>query len=127
MKVVRWGAQSAAYKALLRNPKKEDYERLVRACIEALIIHEQDVLVKFPYTLKFPKGFPKGILEEKVEHWNLHRIKAKSLLAWLRERGYTDVTTGMLRTQQVAFTKTTQSFLQIGEDEFDFDERQEQP
>jgi hypothetical protein len=71
---------------------------MVSACVEAIVRGSADVLARFPYTLKFPKDFPKGILEVKYEDGtNVHRIKAKKLLAWLNARGYTDITTDSLR------------------------------
>jgi hypothetical protein len=79
---------------------------LVRGAVEALISGSTDVLVAFPYVFKFPKDFPKGVLVEKTPTANIRRVKAKKLLDWLRQRGYTDITTDALRAAQISFTKT---------------------
>lgn len=98
MRVNRHGKPSKAFTSRLRAATSDDYERMVQACVEALIRGSQDVLGRFPYTLKFPKGFPKGILEIKYEDGtNIHRMKARKLLAWLNANGYTDITTDSLR------------------------------
>lgn len=102
MKVTRHGKPSKLFTDRLRAPTSDDYERMVHVCVEALVRGSQDVLALFPYTLKFPEDFPRGILEVKYEDGsNVHRIKAKKLLAWLRERGHTDITTEDLRRQAI--------------------------
>ena len=102
MKVVRHGKPSKLYTDTLRSPTSDDYERLVSAAVEAVIGGSTDVLVAFAYTLKFPEDFPKGILVEKVEHKNVHRIKAKKLLKWLYDHGHTDITTDTIRGALIA-------------------------
>lgn len=97
MKVNRHGKPAKAYTDTLREPKKDDYQRLVNAVLEALIAGKKDVCIAFPYVFKFPADFPKGVLEEKVDDVNIRRCKAKKLLDWLREHGHTEVTTESLR------------------------------
>jgi hypothetical protein len=98
MKVNRHGKPSKAFTSRLKAPTRADYERMVSACVEAIVRGSADVLARFPYTLRFPKDFPRGILEVKYEDGtNVHRIKARKLLAWLNARGYTDITTDSLR------------------------------
>lgn len=92
MKVNRHGKPSKAYTSMLRGPTSADYDELVAACVEAVINGSEDVLVAFAYTLKFPRGFPKGILTEKQEHKNIHRVKARKLLRWLCDNGHTGMT-----------------------------------
>lgn len=104
MKVVRHGKPAKAFTERLRSPVDADFDAMVQACVDAIVRGSTDVLALFPYTLKFPKGFPKGILEVKYEDGtNVHRIKAKKLLKWLNEAGYTDITMDMLRGEQIAF------------------------
>jgi hypothetical protein len=105
VKVVRHGKPSNAYLATLRKSKKSDYDLLVKACIEALVSGENDVIICFSYTMKFPAGFPKGVLESKVDDKNIHRIKARKLLTWLHENGHTEATVEMVKLQRAAFTK----------------------
>lgn len=90
---------------------------MVHGCLEALIRGEKDVLVLFPYVLKFPEDFPRGILEVKYDDGsNVHRIKAKKLLQWLHEKGHTDITMDSLKGHQIAFGLKTTEF----EKSFDF-------
>jgi hypothetical protein len=108
-KVVRHGKPSNAYLDTLRKPKKSDYDLLVKSCIEALVSGENDVIIGFSYVTKFPAGFPRGILEYKVDDKNVHRIKARKLLTWLHENGYTDATVEGLKQQRTAFSKFEKS------------------
>lgn len=104
MRVVRHGKPAKAFTSRLRAATSDDYERLVSACLEAVIGGSTDVLVAFPYTLKFPEDFPRGILMERTDDGsNIHRIKAKKLLKWLNTKGYTDVTMESLRGQVISF------------------------
>lgn len=103
MKVVRHGKPSKQYLQTLRSPDQEDYGRLVNVCLEAIVSGEKDVIIAFAYVLKFPDDFPKGILMEKIDDRNLHRIKAKKLLVWLHDNGHTEITSDMLRGQMVSF------------------------
>lgn len=105
MKVVRHGKPSNAYLRTLRKPKKNDYDKLVKAAIEAIVNGEVDVIVAFPYTFKFPKDFPTGVKTKGEGVANFHRIKARKLLTWLREHGHTEVTVKDIRYQRSAFTQ----------------------
>lgn len=114
MKVIRHGKPKKEYLATLkRRPTKADYDKLVTACMEAIINGEIDVLVSFAYVAKFPKGFPKGILVQKVDDKNIHRIKARKLLTWLNENGHTLVTVEALKRQRWAFTRLENSFAEL--------------
>ena len=77
---------------------------MVSAAVEAIVTGSTDVLVTFPYTLKIPKDFPRGVLEEKTEDGgNVHRIKARKLLKWLNDRGHTEISAEMLRGEIISF------------------------
>ena len=104
MMVVRHGRPSKAYLATLRKPVESDYEQMVQACLDAIIRGFTDVLVRTPYVLKYPKDFPKGILEIKYDDGsNVYRVKAKKLLRWLNENGHTDITMDVLKGQVIRF------------------------
>ena len=104
MNVTRHGKPSRAFTGTLRAPTSDDYDLLVHSAVEAIVGGSTDVLVSFAYTLKFPDSFPRGILVEKTESGgNVHRIKAKRLLKWLGDNGYTDITTTSLWGQSVSF------------------------
>jgi hypothetical protein len=105
MQVTRHGKPKGSYLATLRKPKKTDYDLLVKACMEAIISGENDVTIAFSYITKFPAGFPRGLLETKVDDKNIHRIKARKLLTWLHKEGHTLITVESLKQQRVAFTK----------------------
>lgn len=109
----RHGRPRKDYLDSLKRPTKGDYGKLVRACLEALINGETDVLIGFSYVLKFPADFPRGILEKRMDTVNVHRIKARKLLDWLRDKGYTSITASDLREQKIAFTKLERSFNEI--------------
>lgn len=68
-----------------------DYERMAEACKLAVISRQDDILLSFPYFVKFTsKGFPKGILVDKTPTTNIYKVKAKKLLDWLHEHEYSD-------------------------------------
>lgn len=117
MDVVRHGKPHGSYLATLRKPTSQDYNKLVKACMEAIISGEIDVIIAFPYVMKFPSGFPKGILERKEGANNIHRIKARKLLTWLHEQGHTVITVEALKRQRAEFTKVENSFDKIWLDE----------
>lgn len=108
--IVRHGRPHRSYLATLRAPTKKDYEKLVRVCMEVLIRDELDVTIAFAYTLKLPDTFPRGILERKEGASNIHRIKARKLLAWLYEQGHTSLTLDDLAKQRIVFTKAEREF-----------------
>jgi hypothetical protein len=99
----------------LKKPLKADYHRLVQACVEAIIAGENDVLIAFSYTLKFPKGFPKGILMEETRYSDIRRVKAKRLLHWLHDNGHTNITPLIIRKQAMAMGRLS-SFLNACDD-----------
>lgn len=102
----RVGRPKREYLDSLQNkPKKADWDRLLTACLEALIAGENDIIVAFSYVTKLPKDFPRGILEHKVEDKNVHRIKARKLLRWLYKHGYTTITIEDVKSQQMHFGK----------------------
>ena len=109
--IVRHGKATNAYRASLRKPSIKDYEKLVEVCITAIIDEEVDIAVSFSYLLKFPKDFPRGILESReIDGSNVHRIKAKRLLMWLHDNGHTAATVEMLGAQKRNVTKMLMAF-----------------
>jgi len=88
---------------LQKRARKADYERLVTSCLEAIISGEKDVLVAFAYVTRLPDDFPRGILEDKTETSNIHRIKARKLLTWLYDKGYTTLTLEDVKQQRMNF------------------------
>jgi len=84
--------------------------------MEAIISGEVDIIVAFSYVTKFPKDFPRGILERKEGANNIHRIKARKLLTWLHEQGHTFVTVDALRRQRAEFSKVERKFADFEDD-----------
>jgi hypothetical protein len=113
----RHGKPRNDYLNSLKKPKRADYEKLVHACVDAIVQGEKDIIVAFAYTLKFPKDFPKGILERKEGNNNIHRIKARKLLMWLHSKGYTPITVAGLKYQAMELGKVT-SFLNKFDQDF---------
>jgi hypothetical protein len=101
----RRGRPTKAFLKGLKRPRKADYDRLVRGAIEAILSGSEHVLVAFPYTVKFPKGFPKGVLVEKTLVSNIYRVRARLLLEWLHEHGHTEITNATLGMSLRQFNK----------------------
>lgn len=119
----RHGRPRGDYLATLQTKaNKPDYDRLVMACVAALVDGERDIFVSFNYTLKFPSDFPKGIIVEEDDFTNTHKIKARKLLDWLHERGYTTLSYEKLHITSRELTKSINSFLQINEIDVDNDQ-----
>lgn len=107
MKVVRHGKPSKAFLATLRPPGVKDFDKLVESCMAAIISGHNDVIIRFPYTMKFPADFPRGICESKEPNGtNIHRVKAKRLLTWLHANGHTAATVEMLGVQKRLYAET---------------------
>lgn len=66
----------------------EDYERLAVAVVRAITLKQRDLLIKFPYFVKLPDSFPKGILQHKDEQYNYYRCKTFRLADWLFEHNH---------------------------------------
>jgi hypothetical protein len=115
LNIIRHGRPAKAYLATLKEtPSKSDYDALVRACVEAIVTGESDIIIKFSYIAKFPEGFPKGILVERAGPIDSHRVKARKLLTWLHEQKHTDITVAGLKQQREMFTKF-ENFLDSGQ------------
>lgn len=106
MKVVRHGKPHGSYlRSLKQKAEQEDYDKLVTACIEALVSGERSILVSFAYVAKMPKDFPKGKIHSKVDDKNIRIISALKLLHWLKKHGYTTITPDAIRQRQAQFGK----------------------
>jgi hypothetical protein len=86
---------------------------LVVAAMSAIIKGEDDVIIAFSYLTKFAQDFPKGISVRREGELAVRRIKARKLLTWLNEHGYTDVSVEQLKKQREAFSKFESSFSEI--------------
>lgn len=93
------------YVESLRKPLLPDYNKLAIACVEAIIDGGNDVIVAFSYLMKFPEGFPKGILLREDGLVDIRKIKARKLLTWLNEKGYTEISVEGLKKQREALSK----------------------
>lgn len=73
-----------------RGAKDAMYAKMVDACIEAIILRETDILITFPYFIRFTdKTFPRGMLVSKTATTNVYKIKVKKLMNWLHKKSYT--------------------------------------
>lgn len=88
-----------AYRASLKLPTEADYQRMLQACIEALLNKQLDVMMVTSHLMKFPRDFPKGVLDHKAHPNVIRRVKASKLLAWMHKKGHTTVTAEMLRVE----------------------------
>ena len=109
--VTRHGNPSKAYRQSLRSMATEDIDKLVEVCITAITNDEIDIIILFAYTLKFPEDFPRGIcISKNSDGSNVHRVKAKRLLMWLYNKGYTAATVEMIGVQKRKFAESFRKF-----------------
>ena len=70
---------------------REDYERMAAGAIEALAGGYLNMFLTFPWFVKMDKTFPRGICVARSMTTNTYKAKARKLLDWLHERGYSKV------------------------------------
>lgn len=104
-----------AYLKSLRAATKDDYNHLLKACVEAWLSGQEDIVLATSYRLAFPSDFPKGIIQAKQPPVVYRRIKVNRLINWLNKHGHTAVTMEDLRVEQRKVTLTLKEILQ---DEF---------
>jgi len=69
--------------------KEQMYKEMAAACVRHLIAREENILISFPYFVKFKaEGFPPKQLVKKTPTSNIYKIKVKRLLDWLYKMGY---------------------------------------
>lgn len=85
--------------------------------MSAIIKGDDDVIIAFSYLTKFAQDFPKGIAVRREGELAVRKIKARKLLTWLNEHGYTDVSVEQLKKQREAFSKVEASFSKLGLDD----------
>lgn len=73
-------------KAATHKASDEDYAKLSKAVVEAIVLKRKDVYIRFPYFVELDPTFPKGILYRRDEKFNWYRAKAFRLADWLYER-----------------------------------------
>jgi hypothetical protein len=74
--------------AATHSASEADYERLAVAVVQAITLKQRDIVIRFPYFVKLPEGFPKGILIRKDEQFNYYRAKCFKIADWLFEQGH---------------------------------------
>jgi hypothetical protein len=67
------------------------------------------VLVEFPNTATFTRGFPKGYVVERRSTTNVHKINAVKLLDWLHENGYSSYSARQLVQQTTDYERLESS------------------
>jgi hypothetical protein len=91
----RKGRSSKEYINSLKEPTKEDWQKLAAACIAAIIEDgcqaEANILVSFSYLMKFPKGFPRKFFVGVDGKSNIYQMRAVKLYEWLYEKGYATI------------------------------------
>lgn len=101
----RHGAKSAEYLATLREITPDDYKRLECLCVQAIVQGHESVEIVFPYTAKFAKDWPRGVLFKKDGPRNHFKCKPDKIMKWLLKHGHTCVTMEMLRLEQIKFSR----------------------
>lgn len=87
----------------------EDYQKLLQAVVQACVEHAgkfnyPSIEVAFHHLTQFADDFPKGIVVKKDGPVNVHRMKARKLLDWLRKHGHTELTVEHIAVAAKAFT-----------------------
>jgi hypothetical protein len=101
---------TSAVRDMLELSSKATYAALTKACIAAIVgraddDYRVDILIEFSYIIKFPKGFPKGVLVEKTASTNIYRVKAMKLLDWLHSEGHSTISYTDLMTSSEVFAR----------------------
>lgn len=92
-------------KATLQGASGATYAALLEVATEAVVKCENDVFLSFHYSVKFQKGFPKGILVQKTETSNVYKVKARRLLDFLFDIGESKFNSRMLVGNKRAIEK----------------------
>lgn len=87
-------------KPAVKLPKatKVHYDMLVRACVDAIIDGEREasIVVIYDNSVAFPKKMPWGISPKGEKDKRIRVIRARILLQWLFENGYTTVNSNII-------------------------------
>ena len=96
-----------------RSASSADYERMVVAASQVVMAIRTarpnrvaaPVFFRFPYWVKFRKGFPQRQLVSKEGMNNLYKINAVKLLDWLHSQGHSPYNSSMLVAQTKQFER----------------------
>ena len=115
----RRGRPSNTFTASLRNkPTKAMWDGLVAACINAIVTQENCVYLAFNYLTTWPDDFPRGFVVERSGYTDVHKIRAKTLLTWLNNNGYTSIDNYDLQQQQRSVTMLSRGIDEMFEKEY---------
>lgn len=85
-----------AYRATLKKATVADYRQLEKACLVALLSKVDHVILAVSYLTKWPSDFPKGVLLRSEGLVDYRKIRAVKLMQWLRDKGYTTITSDQI-------------------------------
>jgi hypothetical protein len=66
----------------------DDYKKLATHVTSAIVNKCRDIVVRFPYFVKLPDDWPRGILIKRDAHYDYYKVKAFKAADWLYAHGY---------------------------------------
>jgi hypothetical protein len=75
-------------RATTREASDEDYAKLAQHIVSALANKCRDLVIRFPYFVKLPDDWPRGILIKRDDKYNWYRVKVFKAADWLNKHGY---------------------------------------
>jgi hypothetical protein len=66
----------------------DDYKKLAAHVTSAIVNKCRDIVVRFPYFVKLPTSWPRGILIKRDAHYDYYKVKAFKAADWLFAHGY---------------------------------------
>jgi hypothetical protein len=66
----------------------EDYKRLASYVVSAIAHKCRDLVIRFPYFVKLPDDWPRGILIKKDAQYDYYKVKVFKAADWLHAHGY---------------------------------------
>ncbi len=71
--------------------KRKQHFILASLLTDAFISDRIHIRLKVATGVKFPAGFPVGVVEQELEGYTVVRVIVKKALAWMCEMGYTEL------------------------------------
>lgn len=66
----------------------DDFKKLAAAVVKAIALKQKDVFLRFPYFVRLPDDFPKGVCYKRDQEYDYFRAKAFKLADWLYKHGH---------------------------------------
>lgn len=70
---------------------KKEFKILAEMCLKCVITKQTSFLIKFPYFIRFQKGFPKGTMVDRTTTYKTYKIRVRALYEWLYKKGFIEL------------------------------------